>query len=318
MGMMRGITIATIVALAPSFARADDKPVSDPHFEKGSELKAKGDIAGACVEFTLAEQGNPSAVGMVLSVAQCSEELGKFHTAVVHFTRLKQLATELGLPEYGRTAEEHLSKLDKKPATLALTFDDPPDAATKVTVDDEVYDLTKSTTLEVNPGKLHLVVSHPDRVSREETIEVQSGEVKAFHVRRLALPVTVSSTRRRTGIIVTWVGGAAVVTGVVLVAIAAHNYNAQFTNGNCYKKGSQANGWPAMGDACDPTKPGASNIASARTLVNAGGGVAIAGGVAVAVGGYLWLFAPKPVKEKLSIVPTLSSDQAGFLATGHF
>jgi hypothetical protein len=32
----------------------------------------------------------------------------------------------------------------------------------------------------------------------------------------------------------------------------------------------------------------------------------------------MWLFAPKQVKEKLSIVPMLSPDRAGIFAVGHF
>ncbi len=211
---MRGITVATVVALSPTYALADEK--QDPHFEKATELKAKGDLAGACAEFKLSLDANPAAVGLVLNVAQCNEDLGRFHTAVVNFKKLRQLAGELGLAEYSRTADEHLAKLDKKPATLALTFEEPPDAATKVTVGDEAYDLSKGTTLEVNPGKQRLVVSHPGRVTRDEPIEVKEGEVQAFHVRKLVALKKVNNLYRNVGIAVTSVGAVAVIAGGIV------------------------------------------------------------------------------------------------------
>jgi hypothetical protein len=324
---MRGITIATIVVLAPALAAADDK--QDPHFEKASELKAKGDVAGACAEFKLALAANPAAVGLVLNFAQCSEELGRFHTAKLQFLQLKQLAAELGLPEYGRTADEHLAKLKDMSGKLALTFEEPPDTATKVTIGDDVYDVSKETTLEVNPGKLHFVVSHPGRITREESIEIQQGEVKAFHVKKLVALKRVNNTYRNVGIAATAVGGVGIIAGGIMGLVAKSNYNKEFPNNGqeqpvvtgqpppdvCINKTTTGQPIPAAcGAASGQRVTNAINLAKSATYIMTAGAV-------LAVGGAVLWFAvgPREVKEKpVAIIPVIGPNEAGVFAVGRF
>jgi hypothetical protein len=59
---------------------------------------------------------------------------------------------------------------------------------------------------------------------------------------------------------------------------------------------------------------------NARTLGTVGTAIGIGGGVAVAVGAYLWFFAPKDAnaEKSVAVIPTVTPDSAGFAAVGHF
>jgi hypothetical protein len=326
---MRVITIAAVVAF-PFAALADE---AEDKFREAMKLKEKGDSKTACELFRQAWELNKDAVGSILNVAQCAEDAGHAHTALVHFRRLQSVAKEHSFPEYLTKAEDHIAKLEKTVPRLALSFDDEPDAATKLTIDDEVYEITNpnARTLEVNAGSIHIVVAHPGRVAYEATVEMKLGDVKGFHVRKLAAPVRINRTRRNVGLAVTAIGGVTLVTGALLAAVAHHNYIKMFDPTNedptmpnvlvvpCsnWDTESGTTMFASNPIRCDPY--GLQRTQSARTLGDVATGTLVVGGVVTVVGAYLWLFAPKAEQpEKVTIVPLVAPDRAGFLAVGRF
>jgi hypothetical protein len=314
---MRAITIITIVALPLSAVADETKLTPEQLFELATKEKAQGQTAQACGHFGEALKLSPQAAGMILNVAQCAEDLGQTHTAIVHFTSLKQAAAEQGLHEYEKTADDHLKTLKDVVPHLALSFDDEPlDATTQLAVDGEQYPVTDpdKRVIEVNPGTLHVVVSRPNRVSKEIEVTVKPKETKPLHVKSLAFAVTVNKTRRNIGIVVTSIGVAGVITGGILALAAKHDYDKLFTvdtttNDYCVRHGNTA----SCGAMSLPKSQ------SAITLGNVATVIMVSGAVTAAVGGSVWFFGRKDAKEKrVAIVPLVAPDRAGLFAVGRF
>jgi hypothetical protein len=124
--------------------------------------------------------------------------------------------------------------------------------------------------------------------------------------------VTVTKKTRRTiGKVVTIAGATLIGTGILVGVFANGKYEDQF-------KGTMPHCSPGDPPLCDPT--GQSNTDSAITLAYVGTAIGVTGGVALAVGAYLWFFAPKDaqVDTGVALVPTMSPDSAGLSAVGHF
>src|SRR5262249_12548188 len=150
-----------------------------------------------------------------------------------------------------------------------------------------------------------VVVSAPGRVQFNTTVTLKEGEKGAVAVPRLALPVTVRSTRATAGKVMVVVGAAAIVGSETLALIARYSWRKAI--GQCTQKA----GAPPDTSVCDS---GPYNDATgALVLGNVATGVGIAG-VALAVGGAaLWWLAPKHEIEqptRTAIVPVVGPGEA--------
>jgi hypothetical protein len=129
----------------------------------------------------------------------------------------------------------------------------------------------------------------------------------------LARSVTVHSSRRRIGQIATILGGAGISAGLGIGLYARHLYHKQFDDGAC--KHAEPD------DLCSPQ--GQTQTERARTLGNVGTVVGVAGVLVAGVGAYLWLRSPGSTPgdgsdRKLTVVPEVSPDGVGVIASGRF
>lgn len=308
------LLVASVAAIAlPAAALADDnsEQSADELFEQATKAKQAGHLDEACKLFKSAYDKSKDAVGMILNVAQCDEDLGHYQSAIRHFEALEGNAREHGFPQYLKAAQEHLAKLRPLVSKVSLVFTEwTPD--TRLVVDDEVVPIDldpAKRTVPVDAGDRHVTVSRPGRVSFQTTVKLDKAETKILVIPKLDLPVIFNSTRRNIGIATTAIGGASVVAGGVLALVAKRNYDRELSNGNCSRD--------THPPSCNST--GLANTHSAHTLGNVATGLVAAGAAVAVFGGYLWYFAPRgSTKERTAIVPIVAPDGAGVAAIGRF
>lgn len=306
---MRSFTaglIAIICCLGPlAHAGAeDDAKEAERLFGEGLKAKAAGNTKEACDLFEQALGRNRNAVGLIVNVALCYEQQGKVASAAKLFTETRDRAIEQKLDDtYRKDAQDHLDKLAVRIPHLAIAFAEPPTSDTKVVIDDQIVPTASVSDIPVDPGTRSIVVTAPGRVPYHVEIVIAEKEIKPIAVPKLGFPVTVKG-RKTLGKIFTITGGAMVVAGVVLGLVAKSKYDGQFP-AHCNKDTL----------FCDPE--GHTKTQSARQLGWTGTGVGLAGGALFAVGSVFWFFTSQDT-EKLAIVPTAGSDQAGLAAIGRF
>src|SRR5215468_5554712 len=189
----------------PQAAPADpqaEKP--DPKVEKADQLFAEAralrssNLGEACKKFDESLRYNPAAIGTLLNVALCDEELGRVASAVARFIEARDHAREQGLPKHLRAAENHLAVLVPQVPHLAIRLTQQlPE--TKVLIDDHVYALAALGDIPIDPGEHVVVVSAPDRLPHRATLVIGPAEHKAIVIPPLLHSVIVTSSRRRIG-----------------------------------------------------------------------------------------------------------------------
>lgn len=326
---MRSLVVLTIVLAGHALAHAqgadgahgasapqarEDHSKADRLFAEASKLKAEGDTARACAKYNEALSYNKTAIGTLLNVALCHEEAGRVATALELFTQARDLARENNRPEHLAAAEEHIAKNEAQVPHLAIAFAELlPN--TKIVIDDKVFPITSASDIRIDPGVRHIVVTAPDCLPYDTSIEVKAQEHKAIAIPKLAAPTTVVNKGRVTiGKIVAFSGVGLVGTGIVLGLVANSRYDAQIG-----PLGSGKNCVEGPTPKCNTE--GFQKTSNALTLGKVGTVVGIAGGVAIGIGAYLWFFAPKnkvATEREVSLVPTIGPDTAGITAIGSF
>ena len=306
---MRSLVVLTLVLSSYGLALADDDPKkADAIFDEAQQLKAQGDIAGACKKYEESLAYNRNAVGTLLNVGLCAEEAGKYATAIDYYTQARDLAREHSFVEHRQAAEERLAIVAPLVAHLAIAFAERADGM-KLVIDERIVPVDKSDDIVLDPGKHHVVVTAPGRVPYDTWIELTKSSAKAIAVPTLGYPVTVKRGRITVGKIFTFSGAGLATTGVVLGFYARSKYNGQIGDGkNC-----------RPGDPPKCTLEGYRITNNARTFGTFGSIIGVSGVALVGVGAYLWFFAPNaPAERNVAIVPTLSPDSATVSAIGRY
>jgi hypothetical protein len=311
---MRSLAVLTIVLASYGLGRADDHAKADQLFEEAQKLKQSGRNGEACAKYAEALSYNRNAVGTLLNVALCNELGGKVATALELFTQARDLAREHNLAEHRKAAEEHIAAIEKLVPHLAITFAEKAPQM-KLVIDDKVFPVEAAGDIRTDPGARHIVVTAPGRVPYETTVQLEAEKRTDLAVPALGHPVTVKSARRTVGKILTFSGVGLIGTSIVLGLFANDKYEAQFKpNKDGVIPCSEGN--PPQCDA-----EGYAETTDARTYGTFGTVVGIAGGAALALGAYLWFFAPKDqvtTERALAITPTVTPESAGIAAVGRF
>jgi hypothetical protein len=293
-----------LAAVAHADTSAQKKSEAEIIFKEAVKLRDAGQLAEACAKFSKAFDLDEHAVGSLLNVALCDEKAGKVASAFRAFTDAQQRSKEQGLTESQKAAEDHLATLATLVPYVKLTFAEAL-IDIKVVIDDVVVD--PDLEIPLDPGERTMLVTAPGRLPFETKLDMQRGEHKAFTVPALARSVTVKSSRRTIGKIVTLSGASAVVIAVAAGLYANHLWHDQipFCTG--------PSGGPYI---CPPDQHALTDrarlIGDFATVL---GGVGL---VAIGVGAYLWLRAPTETAPRVSVVPSLTPDSIGLAAAGHF
>jgi len=199
--------VAALVAilaltLVPAPAQAD--PVSDAKdlFERGRELRAKGDCASATVVFRKAYGLYPDGLGSLRNLAECEAALGHFASARrawLDLSRALVTRPDRKYDGWDKDAADAAASLAPKLATVSIELTTV-DAAGRpaapggvdVTLDGESLAATlMGTPLDRDPGR-HTVRASGARVVEavEQSVDLVAGDAKRVELRVVVTPRT--------------------------------------------------------------------------------------------------------------------------------
>jgi hypothetical protein len=308
---------AAILAIACAAALARPA-LADPKVDRADELFTEGkallasNLLQACAKFEESYRLNPAAIGTLLNVALCDEKLGRIASAVAKFSEARGRAKEQGLTPHILAAEQHLAALEPDVPHLAIRLTESL-ADTKIVIDDRLILRDAITNIAIDPGERVIVVSAPERIPYRTRIVIGKAEHRDLLIPPLAKSVTIRSSQRRIGQIVTVTGGAALGTGIGIGLYARSLYHHQFGHTD------PGDGRCNADRICEPT--GQKQTQRARTLGNVATAIGIAGIAVTGVGAYLWYRAPRTPSDttsKLAVVPDLTPTTVGITALGRF
>lgn len=299
--------------------RPEDKAEADRLFEQGRALLAEGNRGEACKLFDESFRKDPRAVGTMLNLGLCREEVGEVASAVRFYSEARDRARDQHLPEHQQAAERKIEMLSPRVPHLAITG---APAGARVLVDDTVVPAEQLADITVDPGPHTIVVTAPDKLPYETKLDVKESEHPKIAVPPLegAKTIVVHTDRRRLwGKLALGSGATLIVGAVALGAYSRHLYWKQFPDGardgelvrddahDCWTV--LVNGTPTR--QCNEV--GANAIGNARIVGHVATGTAILGGVGVIAGAILWATAPKK-DESIA----LSISARGITATVRF
>jgi hypothetical protein len=300
--------------LAPVSARAQsarDLAAAKAAFKEGEEAEARGDYPTALAKFGQALSVKDTAQ-LRLRVGAAQERLGRLNEALASYQG--GLDKAASLPAVAKVAREQLEALRPRIPTLTL-FAAKPVPGLVVTLDDApVAPSVLGTAMKVDPGTRRVHVTAPGYQSRDQSVAV--AERSSLRVELELLPEAVAvapvapAPSRLPGALVLGGGGAALIAGVVLLAVS-------------YARDATINGLCGGADrmACPLSrKPEIdADVASVNAMRFSGLGVAVVGAAGVAVGSYLLVKAGRPTATGwVRVMPTMGAGTTGVIAVGAF
>jgi hypothetical protein len=279
---------ALSLALAPIRARADDDHVkhADQLFRDGQRLLKQGKLAEACAAFTESQKLDP-AVGTLLNLADCHAQERRFATARAEFEEAARQAAQAGQKDRESFAKEQWKQLEPLLSFVAIKFEGNPDgvfidgkqvnASSPVPLDPGVHEfrfarpgyLTKTIQLEVANGPSSQTLDEGHLEPEPQIIPPEEPQKP---------PKRKDDTQRLAGIAAMGGGGLFILIGTYFGLHAASKKSDAEPHCN--------------GKFCDPDGLSLQDDAhSAATVSTIAWGLGI---VAVGVGAYLYLTAPKP------------------------
>ncbi|NVB77172.1 MAG: hypothetical protein HOV81_02150 [Kofleriaceae bacterium] len=312
------IALAVALAAAPAHAQTAE---AEALFREGKRLMKKGEIAEACDKFEASERLEPT-VGTELNLADCREKNGQTASAWAMFVKAAAGAKRADDDKRASEARRRADALDSK--LVYLTIEVPEDSRVDELVikrNDVALDAAQlDQRVPVDPGDYTISAEAPgykrwsERVTvrtKNKKIEVPPLEKKQRKARdadeedREPVDAKPAPRRRFTAVAITLgvVGLGAAGAGVGF-GLAAKDLE------------SRSDNLCPTTDCADPAGIDLNKRARRDALfANIGfvaGGVAIAGAVALLVVG-----TPEH-DNRVSVVPTVSSDQVGFALGGTF
>jgi serine/threonine-protein kinase len=170
------LIVATVRALLPSNARAQDRAGAEALFDDARRLAEEGNAAAACAKFEESQRLDP-AVGTLLNLATCYENAGRNASA---WAALREAAARAALAGEERRADAIRAKAQSLEAGLARLQVAPSREGATVGLEIRRDDVTITrslwgTALPVDPGRHAIGASAPGSLAWSQSIEVPSG-----------------------------------------------------------------------------------------------------------------------------------------------
>jgi tetratricopeptide (TPR) repeat protein len=161
-----------LVPAAPNIAKAKElhKEVNVcAIFVEGRRLMGAGRPAEACEKFAAAYKADPDAIGTLLNLGLCSEQIGKLATAAEWFRKAQNKAAALKVQEGVEEARQHLEGIAAQMPKVDIVVSPNP-AYAKVTLDGVA--LSVLAGLEVDPGRHTVEVEAAGYRPQTKTFEI--------------------------------------------------------------------------------------------------------------------------------------------------
>jgi len=230
---------STFVLVSATFTRpalADPESDAKDLFQRGRDLRQKGDCNGAAVLFRKAVKIYPNGLGSIRNLAECEEQLGHYASSRRAWLDLKRaLITAPNDPKYegwDKDSEDASTRLAPKVAHVMVDITvKTPDgegpanerSGVDLLVNGEVLPANLiGTSLERDPGDYTIRVQAPDAQPVEQRIALAAGDSKRIALRIARTPKLADDelearrkSRRTLGVIVAGAGGLFLVGGGV-------------------------------------------------------------------------------------------------------
>ncbi|HUJ61045.1 MAG TPA: hypothetical protein VLX92_21225 [Kofleriaceae bacterium] len=318
-----------VVALLAVATPASAQPASESArlFEEGRALVKDGKYDQALDRFTRSyELGH--APGTELNLADCHEHLGQLAEAWRLFDDAAQQFKTAGDASRAEFARRRADLLLPRLGTVVLDLADPAAAGLTVTIAGRSVAPAPRVEQRVDPGSIEIRAELPGRPAFASSQSVGAGATIELHVPPFAivapppvppppLPTMTAHReprdappvdRRRPRVIAAYalggIGGASLVTGVIMGLTARSDYQGAIDDHTCMMVGS----------VLECTPGGSHTVRSAGSLADLGTGFSVAGIALGAAGVIVYATAPKATV----VVPTFSGGAAGLAVSGHF
>lgn len=297
-----GSTAALALSLGTTLAAAQggNQAAAEALFQEGRALHEQQRYAEACPKLAESQRIDP-ATGTLLTLALCHEGEGKLASAWAAFVTVEGQAKAAGRADRVTMAREHAAALRPRLSTMAV---DVPKELTEtpgleLRIDGAVVGTGSfGVAVPIDGGEHRIEATAPGKKPWQSTVSVKT-EADAVRVSvppledlpKAAAPVGVTpgateaeveprpSTLRTAGVIVAGVGVAALGVGTYLALGAKSDYAAA-------KKRCQ----PSPVDCDEGAYQAGEDARGQGTIATV---LFVAGGVAVATGGVLWLLPPR-------------------------
>jgi len=281
-------------------------------FEDGRKDAAAGKYQEACDTFSKSYALDP-AVGTELNLGDCQEKLGHLAVAWHLFDDAAKRDNDADRIKYARG---RAATLAPKLAAVIIKLPDPSAVGLVVKVEGNPVPPAAEITTMVDPGDQVVEVdvpggpseTRPVHANAGQTVTVDFGAPVAVHHDEPPpqVPEGPEPERRHSRVVmgeaIMGVGGAALVTGVVIGLVARSKYDGAFPT-HCTNMSHPI---------CDPS--GYSTTSDAISLANVGTVAGIVGIAGIVAGGVVWYTAPKDIV----VAPVASGQAAGISVSGTF
>jgi tetratricopeptide (TPR) repeat protein len=322
--------VSILLGVAHAQPRAEQKAEADRLFEEGRALLADGKRDEACDRFEQSFKKDPRAVGTMLNLGLCREEVGRIASAIRFYAEARDRARDQKLSEHEEAAQRKIALLAPRVPRLAIEPPPKPGPKLRVLLDDQLVPLDQLDDITVDPGSHTLVVTEIGKLPWETTLNVAESQRQTIRVPALEGIKTVvvrehASPRALWGKIATASGAALAVAGLGLGLYARSYYWDQFPaaarDGKPVPRDTEHPCWTTLDSSGAITRTcsqlGSERIDNARQLAQVSTAVTIGGGL-VAVGGLvLWLTAPSAA-ERTQVDVAVFGDGASFTVSGAF
>jgi hypothetical protein len=303
-------SLVLLEGLAVAQPTPDQAAQAKQLFDEGRKLADAEKWQPACDAFTKSYALDP-APGTELNIGNCEEKLGQLAIAWHMFDDAAKHYPDADRIKYARDRADALAG---KLAPLTIKLADPDVVGLVVKVGDAPVPPAAEIATMVDPGDVTIEVAAPGRAAETRTVHATAGQPISVDFGSAAppthdetVPATVSEAHRLHSRVVmagtiTAIGGASLVTGVVLGVVARSKYNGAFPD-HCTNKDKPV---------CDHA--GYTTTTDAITLANVGTVFAAVGVGAIIAGGIVYFTAPK----EFVVTPTASGQGAGISISGTF
>ena len=282
----RTIVVAFVACARVAFAQpAGDAGDAAALFEAGRELLVANHPAEACQKFEAALAHDAGAIGPLMNLGLCNEQLDKLATAKRWFGRAKQRATELGLASTVAAADAKLGALVPHVPALVIAFAPSRPHGAVIAVDGAAIE---GLRVEVDAGHHVIEIGGLAEPLRRE-VDARDGEVAPITIALASdAAMTISETSHRNAYIAGGIGAALLAGTLAVGLVGRHEYLDATTS-------DQQHDW--------------------KSIVRYGGSSAFVAGLA-ALGVGVWLYVSAPART--IVVPTVDEHGAGAQLTVQF
>jgi tetratricopeptide (TPR) repeat protein len=312
-GWIAPVVVAALAACA--IAQADSaEDQAELLFEEGRVLLDQGQAARACVKFEAAIRLDPSGGGIMLNLGMCNEKLGKLKSALYWFRKAQQRATETNppMPAHERVAKEHALALVGKVATVTIVFASEAQNDATVKIDGAPVSPDDYSHVEVDPGDHVLTADAPGLEARQsfksessgaQTLTITLAPTKAA----IAKPAATAPEQHSRVALWLAIGGTASLALAGGLTYYEHGVYTRCTTDGALDTAKTGCTHPTDAYAAAVEANDAHHVARVY-----GTGLFAAGGVALAVAGYLYL----SHREHATIAPAIARDHVGIALIG--